>query len=77
MKSATRWLAHYTVTTVAFLAGCGEQAQVTVFKKGEYQGRHDTQPWDGESFKGDKGAWETTIKARNKGQDEYARLTAN
>ena len=78
MNAAGRWLARAAVVVpIALLAGCGEKAQVTVFKKGEYQGRADTRPWDGESFKGDKAAWETSIKARNKGQDEYARLTAN
>ena len=65
------------VSVLLLLGGCGEKAQVTVFKKGEYQGRQDTRPWDGDAFKGDKSAWETAIKARNKGQDEYVRLTAN
>jgi major membrane immunogen (membrane-anchored lipoprotein) len=71
-----RW-ALLALPLAVLLAGCGEKAQVTVFKKGEYQGRQDTRPWDGDPFKGDKAAWETAIKARNKGQDEYVRLTAN
>jgi hypothetical protein len=57
------------------LAGCGEKPAVTVYKQGHYQGKPDTQPWDNERFKGDKLAWETAIKARNDGQNEYTRAT--
>ena len=78
MRAVGRWLVWAVVAApMVLLIGCGEKTQVTVFKRGEYQGRQDTRPWDGESFKGDKAAWDTTIKARNQGQDEYARLTAN
>jgi hypothetical protein len=72
------WLAGAAVALpIVALSGCGESTDVTVFKKGEYQGRQDTLPWGGEPFKGDKAAWEAALRARNKGQDEYARLTAN
>jgi len=54
-------------------AGCGEQQAVTVYKQGQYQGKPDKQPWDNDQFKGDKLAWEKAVKARNSGQDEYAR----
>ena len=54
--------------------GCGEQA-VTVYKQGQYQGKPDAQPWDNDMFKGDKLAWETAIKKRNEGQNEYSRGT--
>ena len=57
-------------------AGCGEKPTVTVYKQGQYQGKPDKQPWDNEQFKGDKLAWEKTIKARNTGQNEYARTAA-
>ena len=54
-------------------AGCGEQQAVTVYKQGQYQGKPDKQPWDNDQFKGDKPTWEKAVKARNSGQDEYAR----
>ncbi len=57
-------------------AGCGEKSAVTVYKQGQYQGKPDKQPWDNDQFKGDKPAWEKAIKARNDGQNEYARLVA-
>jgi hypothetical protein len=56
-------------------AGCGEQAAVTVYKQGQYQGKPDTRPWDNAQFNGDKGAWEKSVKARNLGQNEYVRIT--
>ena len=59
------------------LTGCGERPSVTVYKQGQYQGKPDTRPWEGEAFKGDKLAWEKAIKARNNGQNEYARQSAN
>jgi len=60
----------------AVAAGCGEKTAVTVYKQGQYQGKLDKQPWDNDQFKGDRTAWETAIKARNDGQNEYARLVA-
>ena len=56
-------------------AGCGEKQPVTVYKQGQYQGQPDSRPWDGDQFKGDKTAWEKSIKARNGNQNEYARAT--
>lgn len=56
-------------------AGCGEKPTVIVYKQGEYQGKADNQPWANEQFKSDKVAWEKAIKARNLGQNEYARST--
>ena len=58
-----------------WVAGCGEKPSVTVYKQGTYQGKPDSQPWDNDQFKGDKMAWERTIKARNDGQNEYSRGT--
>jgi hypothetical protein len=58
-------------------AGCGEQAAVTVYKQGQYQGKPDKDPWDNDRFKGDKGTWEKSVKARNLGQNEYVRITGN
>ena len=57
------------------IAGCGEKPSVTVYKQGKYQGKPDAQPWDNDMFKGDKVAWETAIKKRNEGQNEYSRGT--
>jgi hypothetical protein len=45
-----------------------------VYKQGHYQGKADGKPWDNESFSGDKGNWEATIKARNQNQNEYRRI---
>ena len=66
------------VATVLALAliGCGERPSVTVYKKGEYQGRGDTQAWSGDQFKGDRLAWERAIKARTNNQSEYSRAAS-
>lgn len=58
-------------------AGCGESTQVTVYKQGQYQGKPDKQPWDNDQFKGDKGAWEQSVKARNDSQNEYKRVSGS
>jgi hypothetical protein len=60
---------------IAVAGGCGESTQVTVYKQGKYQGKPDNQPWENDLFKGDKLAWETAIKKRNEGQNEYSRGT--
>ena len=78
MTRAMRWrLVGAAAVLALVVAGCGESPSVTVYKKGEYQGKQDTRAWAGEPFKGDKGAWETAIKARTKGQDEYSRSATN
>ena len=59
------------------VAGCGEKPSVTVYKQGQYQGKPDKQPWDNDQFKGDKAAWEKTVKARNLGQNEYVRASGS
>jgi uncharacterized lipoprotein YehR (DUF1307 family) len=58
---------------VAFLAGCGEQPQVGKYEQGKYAGKADTRPWEGGTFKGDKGAWEQAQRNRVRGQNEYKR----
>ena len=58
-------------------AGCGEKPSVTVYKQGQYQGKPDTRPWDNAQFKGDKAAWEKSVKARNLGQNEYVRASGS
>jgi hypothetical protein len=64
-----------SAVALAGAAGCGESTSVTVYKQGQYQGKPDNQPWDNDVFKGDKLAWETAIKKRNEGQNEYSRGT--
>ena len=59
---------------VAALAGCGEKTQVTVYKQGQYQGKPDNVPWQGEPFKNNRTEWEKAIKARNNSQNEYLRV---
>jgi hypothetical protein len=72
------WLPLLAAAALPFLgAGCGESPSVTVYRQGQYQGKPDTRPWDGEAFKGDRAAWEKAIKARNEGQNEYSRVIAN
>jgi len=65
------------VSAAAFalgVAGCGEKPEVTVYQQGKYQGKPDSLPWNNAQFKDDRQAWEKAIKARNSGQDEYARI---
>ena len=59
------------------VAGCGEKPAVTVYKQGQYQGKPDMQPWDNDQFKGDKAAWERSVKARNVNQNEYVRISGS
>lgn len=67
------------------LAGCMEVEQnTTAQKQGKYQGKPDSRSWDNDPLavgggnakwtKGDKVSWETQIKARNNGQNEYKRI---
>ncbi len=61
------------VVAGAVNAGCGERPQVVEYKKGQYQGKTDAQPWDSAQFKGDKQAWESALRQRNQAQNEYQR----
>lgn len=56
------------------LAGDGEQERVIVCGQERYQGKPDGKPWDNESFAGDLGQREVTIKAPNQSQKEYRRV---
>ena len=70
------------VIAALFAAGCGEQAQVTVYKQGKYQGKPDTKPWDNAPLaygdekwnKGDRASWDTQINKRVMGQNEDNRI---
>lgn len=77
MTVRTRCLLTVVAAVLSLLAaGCGEQASVTVYKQGQYQGKPDTQPWANPEFKNDRATWEKAILARTKGQDEYQRVAA-
>ncbi len=66
------------------VSGCMEVEQVSSGQKqGRYQGKVDGKPWENDPLtvgssskwtKGDKLSWETQIKARNDGQNEYKRI---
>lgn len=84
MTSARKFLAAgAALIAVAAMTGCGEQAQVTVYQQGKYQGKPDTKPWEsgpGASLytiskwtQGDKSSWETAIRSRSQNQNEYVR----
>ena len=65
------------------VGACGEREQVIVYKQGKYQGKPDTKPWETDSAanpyagstwsKGVKASWESALRTRNLGQNEYAR----
>jgi hypothetical protein len=67
------------------VSGCMEVEQNAGGQKlGKYQGKPDGRSWDNDPLaigsgnakwtKGDKLSWETQIKARNDGQNEYKRI---
>ena len=74
------------VILVSFGAsGCMEVEQnATGQKQGKYQGKPDGKAWENDPLalgggnakwtKGDKVSWETQIKTRNNGQNEYKRI---
>jgi hypothetical protein len=79
-----RFLILTALTCVAAigLAACSEREQVAEFKRGKYQGKPDTPPWDNAPLaygsekwtKGDRASWEAQIKTRQLGQHEYKRI---
>ena len=84
MRTAAKVLGVGAVVLLAsLLSGCGERSQVVVYKSGKYQGKTDTRPWDSEPgaalyttskwTAGDKTSWETAIRTRSRGQNEYNR----
>lgn len=69
------WLfAGVGLLAVLGVSACGEREQVIVYKQGKYQGKPDSQPWDGPGFGGDKSKWEGAIRSRNQNQSEYTRI---
>jgi major membrane immunogen (membrane-anchored lipoprotein) len=64
------------------LGGCGESdKEPLAYKKGQYQGKPDTRPWDNTPNtwsnssweKGNQASWENAIKTRSLSQNEYTR----
>ena len=80
--SARALIALAAIGAILGVAGCGEQAQVTVYKQGKYQGKPDTQPWDNAPLaygddkwtKGDRASWDEQMKKRTHGQNEDNRI---
>jgi hypothetical protein len=66
-----------TIAVSAFVAGCGERPNVTVYKQGSYQGKPDSLPWQSAPFNNNQTEWEKAIKARNNAQNEYLRVGTN
>jgi hypothetical protein len=60
---------------VLLSAGCSDKP--AVYKQGQYQGKPDSAPWNNATFKDSQAEWEKAIKARNQGQDEYARTVSS
>ena len=69
---------------VGLVSGCGERSQVVAYKSGKYQGKPDTKPWDNDPGTalyttskwtgGDQASWETALRTRAQGQNEYNRV---
>ncbi len=85
MTAARRSILAGAALLVAFgIAACGEREQVIVYKQGKYQGKPDSKPWENDPAaslytsskwtQGDKASWESAVKTRNLGQNEYTRV---
>jgi hypothetical protein len=85
MRTVTRRIAVAlaVVFVSGLLAGCGERAQVIAYKSGKYQGKPDGKPYENEPGAalyttskwtgGDKASWESAMRTRAQGQNEYSR----
>lgn len=82
---ATRLLAAGMAVLIGgFVSGCGERSQVVAYKSGKYQGKPDTKPWDNDPGTalyttskwtgGDQASWESALRTRAQGQNEYGRV---
>jgi hypothetical protein len=65
-----------TLALVVFsmLLGCGEKPQVALNKPGQSAAKPDDKPYQNDQFKGDRAAWERTLRARADNQNEYKRV---
>lgn len=76
-------LAGVFVLSAILLSGCGERSQVVAYKNGKYQGKTDAKPWENgpgaalyttsKWTGGDQASWETALRTRSQGQNEYSR----
>ncbi len=70
MKTRLAFLALLAV----FASGCGEQPQVVSVEPGKSAAKPDQRPYDNDQFKGDRAAWERTLRARADNQNDYKRM---
>jgi hypothetical protein len=59
---------------LTLLAACGEKPQVALNKPGQSAAKPDDKPYQNDQFKGDRAAWERTLRARADNQNEYKRV---
>jgi hypothetical protein len=59
---------------LATLSGCGEKPQTITAQAGQSAAKPDDKPYVNEQFKGDRAAWERTMRARADKQNEYKRV---
>jgi hypothetical protein len=59
---------------VAALTGCGEKPQTVAAAPGQSAAKPDDKPYANEQFKGDREAWNRTLRARADNQNEYKRV---
>lgn len=56
------------LVTFGALAGCSEKVQTAA----DYRGKTDARPYEA-NFGGDKAKWESELRTRAQGQNEYVR----
>ncbi len=56
------------------LVGCGEKPQTITAQAGQSAAKPDDKPYVNDQFKGDRAAWERTMRARADNQNEYKRV---
>ena len=59
---------------VVMISGCGEKPQAVSVKPGQSAAKPDDKPYQNDQFKGDRAAWERTLRARADNQNEYKRV---
>ncbi len=77
-------VAGLALLAVGLVSGCGARAQVAAYKSGKSQAKPDTKPWDNDPGTalyttskwtgGDQASWETALRTRAQGQNEYNRV---
>ncbi len=59
---------------LVMLVGCGEKPQTITAQAGQSAAKPDDKPYVNDQFKGDRAAWERTMRARADNQNEYKRV---